>query len=193
MDTSALLAHGRNSCIAILLFFASCAHDRHGLVYFNLEKINIATTKGIAYVDSKPLTGIVYSLNAHGDTTSVIPYYEGKENGLCRYYFDNGKPKSFRFYVNGWKEGEHTGWFENGSQQFRFHFENDKFEGNQKEWLASGQLYSDLNYHAGMERGSQKVWNPDGSIKTNYIIINDRRYGLLGTKNCVNVVDSVFR
>ena len=28
--------------------------------------------------------------------------------------------------------------------------------------------------------------------KSNYFIKNDRRYGLLGTKNCENVSDSIF-
>jgi antitoxin component YwqK of YwqJK toxin-antitoxin module len=171
----------------------SCSRERQHPVSYNVDETNITTSKGITYADSKPLSGIVYTLNNNGDTTSIIPYREGKEHGLCRYYYDNGKPKSFRFYIEGWKQGEHTGWFEDGTQQFVFHFEDDKFEGNQKEWLTGGRLYSDLNYDNGMESGSQKVWNPNGSIKTNYLIINNRRYGLLGTKNCTNVVDSVFR
>jgi antitoxin component YwqK of YwqJK toxin-antitoxin module len=97
-----------------------------------------------------------------------------------------------RYSENGWKEGEHTGWFENGQKQFVYHFTNDMFDGNQKEWLSNGTLYSDLNYEKGEESGSQRIWYTNGRIKTNYIIKNNRRYGLLGTKNCVNSSDSVF-
>ena len=37
----------------------------------------------------------------------------------------------------------------------------------------------------------QQFWYNDGEIKSNYIIKNKRRYGLLGTKNCVNVSNSI--
>jgi len=195
MDISVLLARGRSSYLPLLLIgLIACTENNSGkLTLLQFDKARVTSAKGITYYDSLPLTGILYSLNESGDTLSLVPYRNGKENGSSRYYYQSGKPKSIRAYVNGWKQGEHVGWFEDGAKQFVFHFVDDKFEGNQKEWLANGQLYSDLNYVAGIERGSQRVWNPDGTIKTNYIIINNRRYGLLGTKNCVNVVDSVFR
>ena len=50
----------------------------------------------------------------------------------------------------------------------------------------------EFNYKMGREFGSQKVWYLDGKIKSNYIIKNNRRYGLLGTKNCTNVSEEVF-
>ena len=48
------------------------------------------------------------------------------------------------------------------------------------------------NYKNGYEHGQQKIWYPDGRIKSNYIIKNGRRYGLLGIKNCINVSDSII-
>jgi len=55
-----------------------------------------------------------------------------------------------------------------------------------------GKLISYHNFKNGYEEGSQKVWYDNGKIKSNYTIKNGRRYGLLGTKNCINVKDSVF-
>ena len=49
-----------------------------------------------------------------------------------------------------------------------------------------------MNYVKGHEEGSQKMYYDNGKIRSNYTIIAGRRYGLLGTKNCVNVADSVF-
>ena len=65
--------------------------------------------------------------------------------------------------------------------------------------LSLSEKYKDLGtdrcpdqYENGYEKGVQKIWWPDGRIKSNYIIKNNRRYGLLGVKNCVNVSDSIF-
>lgn len=194
-DILVRLVRGANSSVAIiaLLLLGACeTASNEPVAYYDAAKVSIEAKKGITYANTTPVTGIVFSLNAAGDTLAILPYRNGKEHGWLRYYYDHRKPKAFRYYENGWKEGEHTGWFENGQTQFTYHFKDDMFEGTQKEWLASGQQYSELNYEKGMESGSQKVWYTNGKIRTNYIISNNRRYGLLGTKNCVNVVDSVF-
>ena len=47
-----------------------------------------------------------------------------------------------------------------------------------------------MNYYNGKEQGSQKVWYNNGKIKSNYVVKDGRRYGLLGTKNCTNVKDT---
>ena len=52
------------------------------------------------------------------------------------------------------------------------------------------QIIKSFNYVNGYENGSQKLWFNNGEVKSNYVIKNNRRYGLLGTKNCVNVSDS---
>jgi antitoxin component YwqK of YwqJK toxin-antitoxin module len=186
---------GQNSCILIVLLLPLCfckPEKKEIVAYFDVAKTKIITAKGITKINTTPINGVVFSLYETGDTLSVIHYLNGKENGLSRSYYAKGKMKSLRFYINGWKQSEHAGWFENGQKQFLYHFENDVFHGNQKEWLVDGQIYSELNYDKGIESGSQRVWYTNGKIKTNYIIKNNRRYGLLGTKNCVNAVDSVF-
>ena len=39
-----------------------------------------------------------------------------------------------------------------------------------------------FNYVNGYESGSQKLWFNNGEVKSNYVIKNNRRYGLLGLK-----------
>ena len=58
--------------------------------------------------------------------------------------------------------------------------------------VKNGKLIEELNYLYGYENGSQKVWYLNGKIKSNYVIKNSRRFGLLGTKNCVNTSEEVF-
>jgi antitoxin component YwqK of YwqJK toxin-antitoxin module len=193
MDTLELRALSLNRCLFILLiFFSGCDAKRYPSAFFNADTTEITTSRGITHVGGGPVTGVIFSLNTKGDTIYTISYREGKKHGVSRYYHENGRIKSVRYFENGWKEGEHAGWFANGEQEFLYHYKDDMFEGNQKEWMQTGQLYSDLNFEKGQESGSQRVWYTNGKIRTNYIIKNDRRYGLLGTKNCVNAVDSVF-
>lgn len=92
----------------------------------------------------------------------------------------------------GRKEGTHRGWYETGKLRFEYHFNDDQFDGSYKEWFSDGKLFRNMNYEKGQESGIQQSWNPNGQLKMNYLIKDERRYGLLGTKNCKNVADSLL-
>ncbi|MCX6338150.1 MAG: toxin-antitoxin system YwqK family antitoxin, partial [Bacteroidetes bacterium] len=66
------------------------------------------------------------------------------------------------------------------------------YEGELSEWTFDGKLIHLAHYIDGQEEGSQKLWYDNGKIRANYVIIKGKRYGLLGTKNCKNVSDSIF-
>lgn len=161
--------------------------------YFNAEQANIRTQRGITYLGKEPLSGTVFSLDAAGDTILLVPYLNGKENGIAKAWYRKKQLKEIRYFVNGKKEGRHYGWHENGKPRFEYFFRNDEFNGSFKEWLPDGTLLLNLNFENGHENGLQQTWFADGKIKSNYIIKNGRRYGLLGTKNCVNVSDDIPR
>ena len=121
-----------------------------------------------------------------GARKSVTPYDEGKAHGMAQGWYPGGVLMYERTYQTGKKEGVHTGWWEDGSLKFVYHFKNDVHEGQAYTWFRDGALYRDFNYKNGKEAGSQRMWNEDGTIKTNYVIKDGRRYGLLGSKPCVN-------
>ena len=77
--------------------------------------------------------------------------------------------------------------------QSSFLFKDDEYEGECSEWNEKGILIRRMHYARGHESGAQQQWYDDGSIRSNYVIIKGRRFGLLGTKNCVNVSDSLDR
>lgn len=172
---------------------------------FSARKINaegkninsIKSKKGFLYVNDSIFSGMIYYLYPNKkDTLKIENYLNGKENGYWFQYYPNHILKEKRFFVTGKKEGEHIGFYENGYKKFHYHLKNDVYEGNNKEWTQElnkeRKLTADMNYHLGQEEGTQKTWYDNGKIKANYIIKNGRRYGLLGTKNCENVSDSVF-
>lgn len=155
-------------------------------------QVQIVPREGIHYIGGEPVSGIVFSTNAKGDTLFKVPFMNGKENGIAKFFYSKNQLREERFFVNGWKEGTHRGWYENGKPMFEYHFQNDMFEGSYKEWFPNGRLFRNMNFEKGQESGHQQSWSADGRIKMNYIIQDNRRYGLLGTKNCKNVSDSVF-
>jgi antitoxin component YwqK of YwqJK toxin-antitoxin module len=129
------------------------------------------------------------------DTASVIFHLNGLEHGEWRKYYPGGQLMGKRYFNKGVKVGVMKNWWENGQLQSEYHFNNGEYDGTCREWNAEGLLIREMNYENGYEQGSQKQWYDNGSYRSNYVIRDGRRYGLLGTKNCVNVSDSldIFR
>lgn len=98
----------------------------------------------------------------------------------------------YREFRNEMKNGRQVAYWDNGKKRFEFVAINDAYEGELKEWDYNGKLFHLAHYINGQEEGVQKLWYENGKIRANYIVLNGRRFGLLGTKNCRNVSDSIF-
>ncbi|ANQ48010.2 toxin-antitoxin system YwqK family antitoxin [Flammeovirga sp. MY04] len=148
---------------------------------------------GNCYVDGKLYSGQIYWVYPNTtDTLKVRSYHQGKKDGEWRKFYPQNTIKEKRYFINGKKEGVHIGYYHNHKTQFLYHLENDLYHGNCKAWNFDGQLIRDQNYVNGQEEGSQKIWYDNGKIKANYVKKDGRRFGLLGTKNCINVYDEKF-
>lgn len=155
------------------------------------DTVQISSHRGITTFNGERANGILFFLGANGDTILRTSYRNGKEDGESKSWHENGAVNETRRYVDGRKEGTHYGWYSNGVPRFIYHFEKDVYEGEYTEWYPNGQLFRLQHFKAGHEDGRQQVWFEGGQIKSNYIIKNNKRYGLYGTQNCVNVADSV--
>lgn len=144
--------------------------------------------------NGKPFSGRLYKLYPQSkDTQSLYSYLEGAEHGLWQEFFAGHKPKAKRYFEKGVKTGIYKTWWENGKPQLSCYFEKGEYNGTFREWNFEGVLVKELHYKMGHEEGSQKQFYDNGKIRTNYVMKNGKRYGLLGTKNCVNVSDSIFK
>lgn len=185
---------GRNKWIWLLaVAWISCRPSPNVPSFIDANTAHLQTREGITYMQNKPISGIVFSTNVQGDTLFRVPFLDGRENGVARFFYPGKRLQAERLFANGWKEGTHRGWYESGTPMFEYHFHNDLFEGSYKEWFSNGKLFRNMNYEKGQESGVQQSWYTTGKIKTNYLIKDDRRYGLLGTKHCKNVSDSIFK
>lgn len=148
---------------------------------------------GLVYEQNQPYTGETYALYpATQDTLSIANYVDGKADGEWKRFYEHHLLLERRYYQNGAKIGKMETWWPNGKLQKQYFFKDDEYEGTCREWNSDGRLIQEMNYVKGYEVGPQKMFYDNGKIRCNYLMINGRRYGLLGTKNCTNVSDSVF-
>ena len=181
--------------LMIAILFVSCFREEAGseLRWYNEADIQLQNLAGVYKSEGKPFSGIVYSLSDNKDTVAVASFVNGLEDGAWRSYYSNGQLKEKRYFTKGKKTGLLEGWWPNGKQRLLYHFDNGEYEGNCRDWNEKGLLMNNMNYKEGYEVGLQQQFYETGKVKANYMMIDGRRYGLLGTKNCVNVSDSVFK
>lgn len=161
------------------------------LTSINFADSNFVYVQDTVYYKQKHFTGLQFQLYPNGDTAFVKSFYNGLEEGYSKKWYLNKQMAEQRLYIAGKKEGTHLAWWPNGKLKYKYTFVNDEFDGTCKEWYPNGMIFKEFNYKAGHEDGSIKMFWENGKIKANYVIKNGRRYGLLGTKNCINVADSI--
>ena len=176
-------------CFFLVLF--SCAEPKTPLS-INASSPNLDLTKALVVFENIPFSGLAYEFYpGTKDTLWTKSYKAGLKNGIWRKYYSAGALREKRLFINGKKEGEYVGYYSNGTKNFIFQFNNGEYDGTNKIWTEKGLLIEEGNFKEGYEFGVQKTWYLNGKIKSNYIIKNNRRYGLLGTKNCVNVSSEI--
>ncbi len=160
----------------------------------NANDAALINRNGIIFYRNQVFSGVVYALYpGTTDTSDIARYLNGREHGSWKKFYENGTLKEMRTFENGKKTGVLTSWWPNGNKQMVYRFNNDEYHGTCREWNEKGSLVKEMNYTMGYEAGDQKSWYDNGTTRSNYIIRNGRRYGLLGTKNCINVSDSIFK
>lgn len=121
------------------------------------------------------------------DTLAVRQFCEGKEHGRWVKYYATHQLMEERYFENGVKVDTLRIWWDNGVLQAQYPFNNGEYEGECAEWNREGKMIRRMHYKQGHEVGLQQQWYDDGSLRSNYIMQDGRRFGLLGTKNCINV------
>ena len=77
------------------------------------------------------------------------------------------------------RQGYWEEYYEDGQLKFEGHYLQGEYNGTVAEWYPNGQAYSLFNYDSGVEVGPQKAWQANGKYKANYVVIGDRKYGLI--------------
>jgi hypothetical protein len=189
-------------CIVCMLLFA-CTNDQGNTVAKKEippvpEVVKLAndsafsTHQDTVFFGAQKFSGYTFNLYPNGDTVFLIAYVNGLQHGVCKKWYPDKQIAEERVYKNGRKDGLQQAWWQNGKPKFIFEAVNDEYTGEFKEWNSNGALIKIFHFTKGQEEGSQQLFYDNGKVRSNYVIIAGRRYGLLGTKNCVNVSDSIF-
>jgi len=187
----ALRALFLNSIFLVLLI--SCSSEKENTRLVDQNKVSVKHSGGVLFVNDSIFTGTLFSLDLNSkDTLELSSFLNGREHGAWKKFYQKGSVMEIRYFEKGKKQGEYKGFWPNGKKKFIFQFMDDEYNGSCYEWAENGQLIHEANYKQGHEEGTQVAWYTNGKIRSNYTIINGRRYGLLGTRNCKNVSDSVF-
>lgn len=187
----------RNSCTGLLLVLAACQNGPQTAPQPQ-ARVNAATVSGgwvngSMQVNGRPFSGMLFTLApGSADTQTIACFSNGREHGIWQQFYPGGRLMETRRYHNGQKTGDYTAWWPHGRKRLHYRFANNEYEGLCEEWNEDGMLIKAMNYKQGHEEGLQQWWYNNGKIKANYVVTGGRRYGLLGTKNCVNVTDSIF-
>ncbi|WP_445756374.1 toxin-antitoxin system YwqK family antitoxin [Polaribacter sp.] len=189
--------------VNLLLLLCSCSDSKTKEVLLPNQSIpkvyvlksssNISFKSDTILLNHNKYSGYLYELNpVNRDTILLEAYSGGLQNGVSKKWYATKKIMEQRNYLNGRKIGKQIAYWENGNKKFEFIAKDDAYEGEMKEWNIEGKLIHLANFKNGQENGTQKMWYDNGKIRANYVIIDGKRYGLLGTKNCRNVSDSIF-
>ncbi|MDB5195665.1 MAG: variant repeat-containing protein [Flaviaesturariibacter sp.] len=173
------------------LLLLACSHQPAVIpsLLVTLGDTALQQREGRLYYQQKVFSGWTIARYPSGDTASLIPYLNGREEGWSQEWYEGKKLQSKRFYKAGHKEGLHQGWWEEGKPKFNYHFENGDYEGEVSEWYRTGQLAKRFHYTKGQENGRQQLWWEDGKLRANYIVKEGQQFGLIGRKLCRNTLD----
>ena len=162
------------------------SHEK--MLSFSADNPQISFENAGVFYQGKPFSGTLFRLDSQThDTLKIESYLKGNRHGKWIQYFPGHVLKEFRTFDQGKKTGAFVQYFPTGKKQQAYHFQNDEYQGLAREWNESGVLIREMHYVAGHEEGSQKLFYDNGQIRANYVMKDGRRFGLLGTKNCVNV------
>lgn len=182
--------------IRVCFFLLACSCSKNEpivpKIYSLKSSKEITILNDVVYFNKQRYSGILYELNPNKDTVSSEGFINGQLTGICKKWYPNKQLMELRNYTNGRKNGKQVAYWQNGNKRFEFTAKNDASEGELREWTFDNKLSHLAHFKNGQEEGSQQLWYDNGKIRANYVIRNGKRYGLLGTKNCKNVSDSIF-
>lgn len=130
-----------------------------------------------------PFDGVLKVSEPDGSMLETT-FLNGKKHGVETSTYASGAIQFERQWRHGMREGNSESWWANGNRKSASFYAHDVLEGELTEWFSDGTPARVFHYAAGKEEGPQKMWFEDASIRANYLVIEGRRYGSIGTKGC---------
>ncbi|MBC2853648.1 toxin-antitoxin system YwqK family antitoxin [Cetobacterium sp. 2G large] len=125
-------------------------------------------TDGLFYEkdSTKPFTGTL--IKRDEKTNKIITewnYENGKNNGICKNFYEDGTKKFYGEFKNGIPNGVIKEYNNNGRLHIEENFKNGVLDGEKKEFYENGQLKTVENYKDDFLHGKRETYTEDGVLK----------------------------
>lgn len=97
-----------------------------------------------------------------GVLKSELKYKDGKLDGVCRWYYRNGKPEMEVTYSMDKLNGEATRWYENGNLEEKSYYKDNQYDGVVQEYNVFGTMVKLSTYENGVLNGLYYQWYDNG-------------------------------
>lgn len=145
--------------ITLLLFLISCSREVE-IINLTTGKDNIVYEKG----KTKPFSGVAI-LKKNKKTLTIWNYKNGKADGICKNYYENGNLKFFGEFKNGLPNGVLKEYNTNGTLVLEENYLNGVLNGEKKDFYENGTLKSLETYKDDYLHGPRITYDIEGNIK----------------------------
>lgn len=140
--------------------------------------------EGNWYYKKQLFNGYAVKYYSNKNLKEKIGFYNGKKQGIYRYWFPNKVLKIESNYNQNVLVDNYTCWWINGKKSLEVFYKNGKKEGVEYQWYTNGILSKERNLLNGKENGLQKAWLKNGKIYVNYEAKNGRIFGMKRANLC---------
>lgn len=139
--------------------------------------ISILLIINVLFLSCKEKDDAVVSYWPDGKVKSELRYNEGKLDGLCKWYYNNGNPSMEATYSNNILNGPSTRWYENGSLEEKAYYKGNQYDGVVEEYNVFGTLVKMSTYQNGVLNGLFYQWYDNGKSFVEGEYINGMMHG----------------
>jgi len=113
----------------------------------------------------EPITGIFKEKQFDSDAIRLmIPYKNGKEDGVLKSYYPSGELNSEMPYENGGKEGIQKDYYKSGKLKTTTTYKSNMLNGTQKWYYESKQLKAEYTFKDDIGVGIVKAYYENGKL-----------------------------
>ena len=125
--------------------------------------------------DEDKITGCVgkeyYYNNGQLEIESETPFKNGKENGIKKKYYKNGRLKRETPHTDGKANGIEKKYYENGRLKGETPYTDGKLNGVVKEYYETGELLREAPYKNGEHDGVAKIYDKNGQLREKHFYL----------------------
>jgi len=127
---------------------------------------------GKAYDGDGLFSGKVCSFHSNGNKHTLTSYKNGEKAGLWEVFFTDGQREKSGITRKGKDDGLYREWYPNGKLKYEYHYDLGKKVGVWKSWYDDGTRYTERHFKEDQLNGKVFVWDERGKLSKEYDYVN---------------------